>query len=1017
MELLSQCLQCQSPLGPDDRHGLCGTCLGSVFSDLDVFSEELPSDEDDRKSSKSDGGIAGYTLEGEIARGGMGVVYRARHAGLDREVALKMIHSGPFQSAFARERFRIEAEAAANLHHPNIVPVYDVGQSDGRPYFTMKLIENGSLRERLADFTSGPGGTSRQTHRKLVSILIKVAHAVHYAHLSGVLHRDLKPSNILLDDQGEPHVSDFGLAKRMGGEEDLTIHNSVLGTPAYMAPEVARSGAASAGILSDIYSLGAMLYHFVTGQPPVQGESTLELIHKSADVSPVDCSLLEARTDRDLKTVCLKSLEKEPDRRYQSAAEFAEDLERWSEGRAVKARPVGTAELAYRWCRRNPAISIATLAAIVLLVGFVSHIYSSRETIKAERADSQRLHYFANMSLLQNDWEKGQLQRMRGLLDETENYPQRGFEWHYWNAQLGLAERTLVGHSQGVTAIAFSSDGRWLASAGNDRTIRIWDVTSGRTRTVLEGHEDNIFCICFASDGKKLISGGKDKTVRVWNLSSGTPEFRLDHEASVRTVAVVPGRRDHFIAGVEDGSISVWDLHSGGPAGKIEMDATIQFSGNCAFSPDGRYLALVSYPRQLIDWSSGTVVAELEEPRHRSVGLPAFSSDGTRIAFGGSIYDTSSGELLRDVQIRPSKPCMSAFSPDGRYVASVDERNAIRIWDPETRSTVMPLKGHLSFVYSVAFSPDGRWLASSSEDGTIKLWSVSNLKRFRMTGFVKPVKSVAVTSDGRYVAAGGDDSIARIYDTMNGAEVQRFTGHEKGVSMVRFLDRGAKLLSSSKDGTAKIWDIMSGELERTLSGQGAGISCFGVSRDERLIATVGDNMIANVWDRRTGALIKSIATGQEHSLNAVRFSPDGIRMLTAADDHSIKIWDFKSGEALLTFDKHMGWIGDAVFFPDGKRILSGGNDDLARIWEVETGRELHVLRGHLDSINEVDVTADGKRAITASDDGTVKVWDAESGRELITLEGQSGYAWAVAASEDGKTIVSGGHEICIWQGR
>jgi tRNA A-37 threonylcarbamoyl transferase component Bud32 len=305
-----------------------------------------------------------YELESEIARGGMGIVFRARQKSLNRVVALKMILSGQLASDADRLRFRQEADAAASLDHPNILPIYEVGEHDGRPYFSMKLIDGGNLRAPSSE-------SPRTAVRGLVGVLAKVAQAVHFAHQRGILHRDLKPANILLDSDGTPYVTDFGLAKRVGGDSGLTHTGAVLGSPSYMAPEQAR-GDKGISTAADVYSLGAILYELLAGRPPFRGETVYETIKEVIEREPVPPRALNPKADRDLSAIALKCLAKAPAGRYGSAEELANDLDRWLAGEATKARPPSLAGLAIRWLRRN-----AMAATTVVVIGVVWGVLTS----------------------------------------------------------------------------------------------------------------------------------------------------------------------------------------------------------------------------------------------------------------------------------------------------------------------------------------------------------------------------------------------------------------------------------------------------------------------------------------------------------------------------------------------------------------------------------------------------------------------------------------------------------------
>ena len=399
------CGRCGTVVPVDAPDDLCLVCLLDTAVGFDGIPGGLmdlaAGTADSVPSSTPPPTFGAYTLLGELGRGGQGVVYRARHRDLGRLVALKTIPKTRLGDARLRERFRLEASAASRLDHPNLVPIYEAGEQDGFCYYSMKLIEGETLQSRGAQSLRLAGG-----ERRVASVMLKVAHAVHHAHQRGVLHRDLKPSNILLDREDEPHVADFGLAHLADDEAALTLSQALIGTPAYLAPEVAKGGSRQATIASDVYGLGAVLYQLLTGKPPFAKASVVETLRAVHDDETVAPSQLNARVPADLETICLKCLEKEPAKRYAAAQELAHELDRFLKDEPILARPVSRTERAWRWCRRKPALAGALGASLLLLfavlIGFpvaIHHIQEARRRADREAHRARQGEYASDMRM------------------------------------------------------------------------------------------------------------------------------------------------------------------------------------------------------------------------------------------------------------------------------------------------------------------------------------------------------------------------------------------------------------------------------------------------------------------------------------------------------------------------------------------------------------------------------------------------------------------------------------------
>jgi WD40 repeat protein/serine/threonine protein kinase len=1011
--------------------------------------------------------IGEYDILGEVGRGGMGVVYKARHRGLHRLAALKMVLAGTFASTQQRLRFLLEAELAARVQHPNIVQVYEIGSHEGQPFLAMEWVEGGSLAERL----HGKPWPAAEAARLIETL----AHAIHAAHNQGVIHRDLKPANVLLqknltlrrqdakkeeerEDEGNrtgsssslcvlaplrevlPKIVDFGLARPLQGDEGLTKSGVLVGTPAYMAPEQASGTNALVGPTTDVYALGVMLYQLLTGELPFQGDSALEVLHAVTSVEPVRPRRLQPGVPRDLEAVALKCLEKEPGRRYAMALELAEDLRRFLDHKPVQARGISAAGRLGRWARRNRGVAAALGVIALLLIGvaIVSSLAALRfERLAAEadrRGEAERWQrYRANMTAAAVALQVPNTgAARRALAAAPEEY--RGWEWLHFNTRLDDARAILrmPGVPDAVTfrppviplrpALAFSPDGKRIAAGSLEPGTVVWDTATGREAGVLPGQHHSFQDMAFGPDGHLLVFTA-DRTLLAWDLSRNdwTILCRIAEKSLLGLLLSPDGR---LLLGVKDKQAQLWDV----PAGRKRADLPGEFlMGQCmaVFSGDGRHLAYSTGDGAVHLWDvqAGAQACVLRGPRVHVRAL-AFSPDGKRLAAGADhpentvrLWSVPAGEEVAVLRGHQNEVSTVAFNADGSRLASGSLDKTARLWDVSAGTLVPVLKGHTGIVRQTAFSPDGKHLATASDDETVRLWDAANGEPVAvLRGHTGAVSAAVFSPDGTLLASSSADATVRLWDVGQLESNGVLRGHTRFVYDVAFSPDGKRAVSAAWDGTARLWDPNTGREIRPPFQPATGqfdwrdpivsAACF--SPDGRQVATVTGSGAVTVWDVATGKKVRTlrVPAGDWRGYPRAAFQPSGNYLAVGAGDGAVRLWDAAGEEPVAVLRGHEEPVLDVAFSPDGAQLASAGVDRTVRLWDVETRSLLAVLRGHEDWVYGLAYSPDGRLLASASRDKTVRLWDTATHEALAILPHGSA-VYGVAFSPDGRRLAAG----------
>jgi len=577
-----------------------------------------------------------------------------------------------------------------------------------------------------------------------------------------------------------------------------------------------------------------------------------------------------------------------------------------------------------------------------------------------------------------------------------------------------------TGHSDVVGGVAFSPDGKLLASASRDHTIKLWEVVSGIELRTLRGHSSGVNSVAFSGDGKLLASGSDDKTIKLWDVGAGSELRTLKgHSGDIRSVAFSPDGMLLASGGGWDKTIKLWDVASGNELRTLHPSDIVYA---VAFSPDGKFLVSGTEARDIKLWevSSGSELRTLKGS-HYGVQSVVFSRDGKLLASEGrdntiALWDMASASELRTFKGHSLGGIQMVFSPDGTLLASGSRDETIKLWDVASGSELRTLKGHSGWVTSVAFSRDGRFLASGSVDHSIRVWQVSNGGQLHtLKGRSSWIISAKFSPDGKLLAGGSSGQGIKLWGLASGSEL-RMLEHSDVVISVAFSPDGKLLASGSEDETIKLWDVSSGSELRTLKGHSNDVNSVTFSRDGKLLASGSKDKTVKLWDVATGSELRTVGEHSEQVIS-VAFSPDGKLLASGGFDGTIKLWNLSRKSELRTLGTDSREVISVVFSPDGKLLASAGRDKTIKLWDVASGSELRTLKGHAGDVKSVTFSPDGRLLASGSADKTIKLWDVGAGSELRTLEGHSFDVLSVAFSPDGEYLVSGSLDttIRVWE--
>ncbi|MBL9167304.1 MAG: protein kinase [Verrucomicrobiales bacterium] len=1043
------CPKCLRLIAESATEGLCPRCL------VVALLADESSDPDPATSSADsldlDSLVAGpapkldsfgdYAELRPRARGGMGIVYEARQVSLNRRVALKMILGGKLAREVDLRRFRAEAEAAARLDHPHIVPIYEVGEREGMPFFSMKLIEGSTLGERLAQRTLPFSLT------EAANLIATVARAVHYAHEHGILHRDLKPANILIDAQGQPQVTDFGLAKVEGGESNLTLSDAVLGTPAYMSPEQAEGKSRQLTTASDTYSLGAVLYELMTGSPPFLGDTAFETLQQVVQKEPIRPRVVNPVIDADLETICLKCLEKEPQRRYTRALQLAEDLERWLRHEPIQARPSSTPEILVKWTRRHPWTAAFGLAVAIgsLVIVAISAVLGMRIASEAEKNRRQvvRLNVAeGNRLTLQGDPTTAVLHFLDALSLDTGRPAEELI--HRRRIAEGFRQAPRLGqlmfHEGSVNMTQFSPDGRRILSAGEDGVLQVWEGITGQPTLPPLKHPAAVSTAYFSPDGLSIATTCSDGTARVWETATGRllagpfpeNESRLKRTATAR-ISFTPDSR--WVISAQGSKAQVREVRGGksiGPALTLPQKIL-----HATFSPQGDRILLVGHGgyAQLFDVASFRPVFgpwQLPGGTQDDWAGGWFSPDGHEVitachAGEARIWSAQTGQALSPVLTHAGHPRLqhAGFGGDGRYAFTVGYNGKLRLWNPRTgepfgvagETELDGAQEGLNLGRGLVLLPELNHTVHPRDFGGESLWPALQHSAFVFSASLSPEELRLVTGDKL--------GIVRVWERTGATALREWSERDPMVHS-DWIRGTSHAYTATARGKLTLWDVTNGQSVGQLLAGGSDVLHVAQDPTGQALAVAGADRFLRVFDLRTRRE-KFAPLAHEVAVRRAAFGKDGSKLVTitlSADPQlsAARVWDANTGKPLSPPIPHPDWLDDCEFSPDGDFFLTACADGKVRVFHSGDGKPAALPMSAGGFIWEAHFSPNGQQILAANSDYSYEarsavLFDVSSGQRIHEFRGHRDGVTQATFSPDGRRIATGSEDnsVRIWE--